>query len=465
MSTKINQSQSLPFYTPYREVCERTLTQIPDTWSASAYLSAEKMYYIRVNQGRVRQITLVEQAYVNCKLQKDQKQWTIELSLSGHPQQDISSLQFFITQAIQHWEQLEPDSRVVPLTFTTPTKYHELSHEVFDVEVTEKFKQWLNQIPRGDLCGLFCYGHSYVFSLNSLGIEREFLNLNGFFDYSLFAKNVLGQAKASKDTYFFQSFLPDLLEERWQKKQQEVSLLIKRPRPLERGLYRAYLTPNAVAELLMTMSWGGFSYDAFRKGTCPLEACFKGERDFSPLLTMQENFDLQLGPSFNSFGELPPRQLLFIQAGKRKNLLVSSGSAKKYNVNSNFAEGQMGWGYESPRSLEILPGNLMESKILWSLDQGLYLDALHYCNWSHPQSARITGMSRFACFWVENGCIQYPIEDFRFDVSLYDLWGPSGLIALSQKADIIPRTDTYSARSIGGLKTPGFLVDGFRCVL
>jgi len=449
----------------YRETAQAALSLIPETWLASCYLSAEKVWYLRLNQARIRQITLVEQAHLQMSLQKDQKEWHIELGLSGNPQQDLEKIKVYINQAMTHWNDLESHRRVVPLSAALPAKYHECTEEPFDFEITQQLSQWLTQSPRGDLCGLFCYGHSYVFSLNSLGVEREFLNLNGFFDYSLYDQNSLGQPKATKDTYFFQRFDPVAMEERWQKKHQEIRLLKKAPRPLERGTYRAYLAPDAVAELLSTLSWGGLSYDTFQKGICPLEAFFKVEREFSSLLSMKENFHLNLGPSFNSLGEIPPRELSLIHEGKKQNFLISSSSARKYGIESNFAEGHGGWGYESPRSLEVLPGTLPDSDILKALDRGLYLGALHYCNWSHQQSASITGMSRFACFWVENGEIQHPIEDFRFDVSLYELWGPRGLLGLTEKAEIMPRTGTYGARDLGGMKSPGFLVDGFRCVL
>ncbi|MCX7675319.1 MAG: metallopeptidase TldD-related protein [Bdellovibrionaceae bacterium] len=452
-------------FNSYREITESIRTLIPDAWVASCYLNAEKVWYLRLNQARIRQMTFVEQAFLQISLQKDQKQWNIELGLSGNPQDDIQRIKHDINQATSHWNEIETHPRFFPFTFAPPATYRECSLESFDPEITHKLSHWLTQRARGDLCGLFCYGHSYVFSTNSLGVEREFLNLNGFFDYSLYDQNQLGQPKATKDTYFFQEFNPEALEERWQKKHQEITLLKKASRPLERGLYRAYLTPDAVAELLSTLSWGGLSYDALQKGICPLEAFFRGEREFSSQLSLRENFNLNLGPSFNSLGEIPPRELPLIQEGKKQNLLVSSSSAHKYGIPSNFAEGHGGWGYESPRSLEVLPGTLSDSDILKSLGTGLYLGALHYCNWSHQQSASITGMSRFACFWVENGEIQYPIEDFRFDVSLYELWGPRGLLGLTEKAEIMPRTGTYGARDLGGMKSPGFLVDGFRCVL
>ena len=49
------------------------------------------------------------------------------------------------------------------------------------------------------------------------------------------------------------------------------------------------------------------------------------------------------------------------------------------------------------------------------IDTGLYLGNLHYLNWSDNIGGRITGMTRYACFWVEDGEIVAPIENMRFE--------------------------------------------------
>ncbi|MEQ1724131.1 MAG: metallopeptidase TldD-related protein, partial [Pseudobdellovibrio sp.] len=74
------------------------------------------------------------------------------------------------------------------------------------------------------------------------------------------------------------------------------------------------------------------------------------------------------------------------------------------------------------------------------------------------QAARITGMTRFACFWVENGEIIGPIQDLRFDDTLYNLFG-SELINLTDHASTFVNTSTYQKRSLGGMKVPGVLLN------
>ncbi|MGI9213550.1 MAG: metallopeptidase TldD-related protein, partial [Methylococcaceae bacterium] len=96
--------------------------------------------------------------------------------------------------------------------------------------------------------------------------------------------------------------------------------------------------------------------------------------------------------------------------------------------------------------------------------KGLYVSNLHYLNWSDIPEARVTGMTRYACFWVEGGEIIAPIGDLRFDDSLYRIFG-SQLEALTTHTERCMNTDTYGQRSLGGSQIPGALIGQFRFTL
>jgi predicted Zn-dependent protease len=85
-------------------------------------------------------------------------------------------------------------------------------------------------------------------------------------------------------------------------------------------------------------------------------------------------------------------------------------------------------------------------------------------NWSDRQTGRITGMTRYACFWVENGKIVAPISNLRFDESLYSFWGKN-LLAITNFSEYIAATDSYGGRSLGGVWVPGMLVQNFTYTL
>jgi predicted Zn-dependent protease len=66
-------------------------------------------------------------------------------------------------------------------------------------------------------------------------------------------------------------------------------------------------------------------------------------------------------------------------------------------------------------------------------------------------------MTRFSCFWVENGEIQAPINVMRFDDSVYDLLGRN-LLGLTSERDFILDASSYGQRSNSSMELPGALV-------
>jgi predicted Zn-dependent protease len=214
-----------------------------------------------------------------------------------------------------------------------------------------------------------------------------------------------------------------------------------------------------VAELTSMFSWGALSYRSYKTGSCALKKLHDGERKLSPKFSMGENFHLGLTPRFNDLGELAPEKMILIKEGDLEQFLVSSRSSKEYAVPGNHASGS-----EAPRALEIAPGILEKEYILKELGTGLYLSNLHYLNWSDLQNARITGMTRYACLWVENGEILAPIEDMRFDVSLFDILGED-LLEVTNFQEVDPSVDTYYQRALGGKNLPGMLIKNFSFTL
>ena len=76
------------------------------------------------------------------------------------------------------------------------------------------------------------------------------------------------------------------------------------------------------------------------------------------------------------------------------------------------------------------PGNLNQENVTKEIDRGLYLSNIHYLNWSDNAGGRITGLTRYACFWVENGEIVAPIETMRFDDSFYRFFGEKLVVGM-----------------------------------
>ena len=311
-----------------------------------------------------------------------------------------------------------------------------------------------------EFTGLLAAGPQIRANANSLGQQHWFANESFFLDYSLFTVNQDHENKAVKATYAANAWSGKEFEKRFTASQDLLKLLKRPSRAVNPGAYRTYLAPAAVAELVDMLSWRALSYSAFKKGSCPL-AKMAGDHPvlLSAKFSLRENFELGVATPFNELGEVPEPHVSLISEGKLQQFLISSASASEFKAAGNFAAPS-----ENLRSPEVLAGTLPNEKVLQELGTGLYLGNLHYCNWSDQQTARVTGMTRYACFWVEDGEIVAPLRDLRFDESLYNCFG-ANLEAVTTEQHLEIATGTYDHRTLGGKLLPGMLIQDFQFTL
>ena len=98
--------------------------------------------------------------------------------------------------------------------------------------------------------------------------------------------------------------------------------------------------------------------------------------------------------------------------------LVSPRTAREFGLAENGANGA-----EMPESLAMAAARCAAADALAALDTGLAVGNLWYLNYSDRPACRITGMTRFATFWVENGKVVAPVDVLRFDDTLYRMLG------------------------------------------
>ncbi|MFN8790975.1 MAG: metallopeptidase TldD-related protein [Bdellovibrionales bacterium] len=414
-------------------------------------LGGEHSDFVRFNRSRVRQATSVEQAQVTLSLQTATKLNKVAFPMTGDPQEDRRRFLFQLGRARQELTSL-PDNPYPQALAETGVSHQD--QEAPFPQAAFMMEQVSSELQNDDFVGYLAAGPIFRAIKNSKGTSHWYSQDLFFVDYSLYdetravSTNVAGQAWA---------------EESWKNSLQDSRRFLermKRPvREISKGDYRVYLAPGAIYDLLGTTSWGGFSYRDLKLGVNGLRKLFEGDKTLSPLVTLVENFELHVHPRFNALGEMAPLHTPLIKAGQPGQLLVNTRTASEYGVPANGA-GE----HESPRSLELKPGQISRDQILSKLGTGLYISNLHYLNWSDHQTARITGMTRYACFWVENGEMVSPIRDVRFDVSLYDILG-ANLLGLTDFQETLVNNLTYSSRGLGGQRVPGLLIDGFRFTL
>lgn len=421
----------------------------------SLALHSEESEFIRFNHSKVRQNTTVNQHELTLQFQSDSKSYKAAVMLSLNPNHDRSMLLSLIERIRADLELIDENPKVSKMQNHGISEVYKKSQRPSTHDIIKKIN---SQFSDSDLAGLYCAGPVRQASMNSTGQFHYFENDHFFFDYSIYDGPRAAKAFYSEDKWSDSQFAAQasLLKN-------TLSLLNKPQIKIKPGGYRTFLAPMAVAELIQIFNWRAVSRSAFEQGFAPLKKLYTGENLFSPLFSMTENNELGLNSHFNSQGEISPKNLPVIENGVLKNFMINTATAKEYNLVSNNADvGQ--WNNEAMRSIDVRAGTLNENELLSRLGTGLYLTNLHYINWSDPQAARITGMTRFACFWVENGEIAGPIQDLRFDDTLYNLFGRE-LADLTRLQSTFINTSTYQKRALGGMRVPGALLNNMNFTL
>ena len=94
----------------------------------------------------------------------------------------------------------------------------------------------------------------------------------------------------------------------------------------------------------------------------------------------------------------------------------------------------------------------------------MYVNRLWYLNYSDRPAARLTGMTRFATFWVEDGRVVAPLNVMRFDETIYNMLGDN-LAGLTSDRELLPSATTYHERSTSSARLPGALIRDFAFTL
>jgi predicted Zn-dependent protease len=428
---------------------ERLFNELKNDEELSVGLHSEESAFVRFNHSQIRQNTHVHQHEITFQFQAASRVYSKAVMLTLDLEKDFHTGLEYILEMRKTLPLIDPNPKFAPMTNNGRSEVYQKSERPSDEDAVKKITDLFAQ---SDLAGFYCAGPIRQASLNSKGQSHYFENDNFFFDYSVY-----DGPRAAKGYYADAKWNDADFEKQALQVKNTLSLLTKPKLTVKPGAYRTYLAPMAVSEITEIFNWRAVSRSAYEQGFTPLKKLFTGEQLFSPQYSLIENNTLGLNSHFNTMGELSPENLPVIENGQLKNFLINSATAREYNLVSNNADAGL-WNTEVMRSIEVRAGNLEEKDVLKQLGTGLYLTNLHYINWSDPQAARLTGMTRFACFWVEGGEIAGPIQDLRFDDSLYNLFGTE-LIGLTKQRGRFSNTSTYQKRRLGGMIVPGALLN------
>lgn len=431
---------------------EAVLADTPPHSISSVYTAAEDTTFIRFNHAQVRQATQVSQAYATLTLTQGARACDTTLTLAGDLARDTSALLTAQAELARDLPCLPEDPYLlrpaaVANTARDDTVALPSAGQVIDAVAS--------QAQGLDLVGFYASGPIVRAYADSRG-QRNWHRVDTFsFDWCLYQ----AADKAVKAVHAGGQWDEAAWVRQLRQGATQLSLLGQAPRTLPPGRYRAYFAPSAVSDLLGTLSWGGFSQKEQAVGTSPLMRLVRGEAALHASINLAEDPAHSIAPAFTPEGFTGPGQVPLVVQGRHAGNLCSPRSAREFGLLTNGA-----LPGESPQALSLAAGTLPEADVLQALGTGLYISNLHYLNYSDRQHCRVTGMTRFACFWVEDGALVAPLQVMRFDDDLLDLLGPR-LIALTNRAELHPETSTYGQRQLSSISTPGALVSGFELTL
>lgn len=406
--------------------------------------AAESSAFVRFNHGKVRQAGHVQQASVSFKLIDDGRHADLQITLSGEPDTDRERL----AEGLQQLRETLPLLPRDPYLMLNHDHWQSHNVQAHPLPETEQAVAQITQAAEGlDLVGFFAAGpisRGFASSSGAFGWHQA----NSFnFDFSLFHEN----GQAVKASYAGHAWRSEDFARRFELARQQLEFLGQPLITLPPGEYRAYLAPAALEEVMGMLSWNGFSAQAIASKQSPLQKFYAGDARFDPAVGLREQVSGSLSPAFSDEG-YPRDDLTLITQGVASAQLINSRSAAEYGLAANGAS-----RYEYPTALVMGEGLLEQKDILERLGTGLYISNLWYLNYSDQPAARLTGMTRFATFWVENGQIQAPVSTMRFDDSVYSLLG-SQLESLTQERELLLSASTYSQRATASMLLPGALV-------
>ncbi len=419
-------------------------------------LKAETSDFIRFNRGRVRQATAVSQGHATLAVVCDGRRIELTVSLTGRLDDDCATLHNERDRLIDELSQVPVD----PFLLLPDAVCSSHRHEQGRLPTPQALIGAVADAAHGlDLVGFYAGGPVVRAYADSRG-QRNWHHVESFhFEWCLYQAG----DKAVKSTCAGSTWSAEAFGARLREAACRLPLLARTPRVLDAGAYRAYLAPAAVAELVSTVGWGGFGIKARRNGTSSLArlagAAPGGATVLDPAFDLREATGTGLAPAFTDDGFARPGQLLLIQAGRAGETLNSPRSASEFGVAANGANPT-----ETPESLSLAGGTLATADALTALDRGLYVSNLWYLNYSDRSAGRMTGMTRFACFWVEGGRLVEPLQVMRFDDSFLRMFG-SGLRGLTRETELLPESSTYGERQLASVTTPGALIDGWQLTL
>jgi predicted Zn-dependent protease len=427
-------------------------TRLQPSEEYKCWLAAEASDFVRFNHGVIRQPGHVRQLYLTLNLINGRRHAKSSVCLGGDAAIDRSLLDHTLAVLREQIADLPEDPHLMSATEVNCSERIVGSRLPPTSQIVDEV---LRAAQGYDLVGLLAAGPVYRGFANSYG-QRNWHEASSFnLDWSL----CHSRDKAVKTTFAGFDWSNAEFRAKFERASEQLAMLGREPVNIKPGPYRAYLTPTALNEMLGMLNWGGLAEKSFRTMHSSLRRMRDEGLRLNPAVTLIENTAQGLSPAFQADGYIKPDRVMLLDQGRLAGSMISPRTSKEYGIATNGADDS-----EAMSALDLAAGELPLSRVLEELDTGVFVGNLWYLNYSDRANCKITGMTRFATFWVEHGQIKAPLNVMRFDDSLFRVLGEN-LLALTRERELLVDAETYGARSTGSARLPGALVKDLMFVL
>ncbi|HHX29439.1 MAG TPA: TldD/PmbA family protein [Firmicutes bacterium] len=185
------------------------------------------------------------------------------------------------------------------------------------------------------------------------------------------------------------------------------------------GEYDVVLEPLAVRDMLMYLSFMGFSGAAYRDGASFISGKM-GEKVAGDNITIwDDGLDPSGYPMPFDFEGVPKQKVMLIEEGVAKGVVYDSlTAAREGRESTGHSLGDLAPIPSLPLNLFMAGGEASVADMIASTKKGILVTRFHYVNPVHPTKAIITGMTRDGTFLIENGEIVRGLKNMRFTESV-----------------------------------------------
>jgi len=192
----------------------------------------------------------------------------------------------------------------------------------------------------------------------------------------------------------------------------DLAVRSQKPVALEPGNYTTILSPECVADLTLTMFFGGFNARNYDEGRSFLTQLGKqvegGEKIFGDKVNIFTDPQHPDNPGNVFDGEgFPQRKTDWIKDGVVKAMICTRYWAEK---GKRKREPQPG-----PTNGIMVGGKTSVDDMVASTKRGLIVSRFWYIRPLDPQTCLFTGLTRDGLFLIENGKITKPVKNFRWN--------------------------------------------------